>query len=107
MAWFIIERMNSKKAAAQLAELGYITRLEIYRLLVKSGEKGLPVSIIQETLDVPGSTLSHHITRLMRVGLIKQEREGRVLRCHAQYNQLEKLIGFLLEECCSQPNCCE
>lgn len=99
--------MNSEKAATQLAELGHITRLEIYRLLVKSGEQGLPVSIIQETLDVPGSTLSHHITRLMRVGLVKQEREGRVLRCHAQYNQLKQLINFLLEECCLQSDCCE
>ncbi len=99
--------MNSEKAAAQLAELGYITRLEIYRLLVKSGKTGLPVSAIQDALDVPGSTLSHHITRLMRVGLVKQVREGRVLRCQPQYSELLQLIDFLKDECCAQSDCCD
>lgn len=99
--------MKSKKAAAQLAELGYITRLNIYRLLVKSGKKGLSVTQIQDTLDVPGSTLSHHISRLMHVGLVKQKREGRVLRCQAQYQQLNNLIEFLQKECCVQSDCCK
>ena len=95
-----IATMNIDKAANQLAELGHKTRLEIYRTLVKAGHEGLPVSAIQEKLDVPGSTLSHHISRLVHVGLVSQTREGRVLRCNAQYQQLDNLIAFLSEECC-------
>jgi DNA-binding transcriptional ArsR family regulator len=93
--------MNSENAAEKLAELGHITRLEVYRYLVKAGEAGLPVSAIQEKLSVPGSTLSHHISRLVRVGLVKQIREGRVLRCFAQYEVLANLLDFLTEECCN------
>lgn len=92
--------MKLEYAAEQLAELGHATRLEVYRTLVKAGHTGLPVSTIQQKLSVPGSTLSHHISRLARVGLLKQVREGRVLRCFAQYEELSKLINFLSEECC-------
>lgn len=92
--------MKIEYAAAQLAELGHTTRLGIYKTLVKAGVDGLPVAHIQQILNVPGSTLSHHITRLVRVGLLKQIREGRVLRCFAQYQELNKLMNFLSEECC-------
>ncbi|NVK26024.1 MAG: helix-turn-helix transcriptional regulator [Gammaproteobacteria bacterium] len=92
--------MKIEKAAAQLAELGHVTRLEIYRILVKAGRTGMPVSAIQERLSIPASTLSHHISRLVRVGLLLQTREGRVLRCNAQYKELNTLVAFLTEECC-------
>ena len=96
--------MKIEKAAKQLAELGHVTRLEIYRSLVKAGHSGLSVSSVQKKLDVPGSTLSHHISRLVNVGLITQVREGRVLRCCAQYKELDGLINFLSEECCQGAN---
>lgn len=94
--------MDTRTAAAKLAELGHETRLNIYRFLVKAGTTGCPVADIQQALDIPASTLSHHISRLVKVNLVKQVREGRVLRCYAQYSQLEQLIRFLTEECCSQ-----
>lgn len=96
-----VPSMKIEKAAAQLSELGHVTRLEIYRILVKAGHAGMPVSAIQEKLSIPGSTLSHHISRLVRVGLVSQLREGRVLRCNAQYAELDNLIAFLSEECCT------
>ena len=94
--------MKIEKAAAQLAELGHVTRLSIYRSLVKAGTKGLSVSDIQQQLQIPGSTLSHHINRLIHVSLMTQTREGRVLRCVAQFNKLNKLIEFLNKECCEK-----
>ena len=97
----IIRFMKLEHAAEQLAELGHSTRLGIYRALVRAGHGGLPVADIQQQLKTPASTLSHHITRLVRVGLIKQVREGRVLRCFAQYKELAKLQDFLSEECCA------
>ena len=97
--------MRLEDAADKLAELGHTTRLGIYKALVKAGEEGLPVSSIQQQLDVPGSTLSHHITRLVRVGLLKQVREGRVLRCFAEYEELSLLRAFLSEECCIEQTC--
>lgn len=93
--------MQTAIAAKCLAELGHETRLNIFRFLVRKGHHGVPVGDIQAALDVPGSTLSHHITRLVSVGLVVQRREGRTLYCVPQYDQLNTLVDFLKEECCA------
>ncbi len=92
--------MKHDDAAKRLGELGNTTRLAIFRYLVKVGPEGVPVGQIQKALGVPGSTLSHHISRLVSVGLIKQNRESRTLYCTAQYTALQELIDFLQSECC-------
>ena len=97
--------MDNQTAAKCLAELGHITRLSIFRYLVKIGDEGAPVGQIQNELDIPGSTLSHHINRLVSVGLIRQIRESRTLYCIPQYEVLQELIDFLQAECCTKSGC--
>ncbi len=92
--------MNVEDASRQLAVLGSPTRLEIYRLLVKAGAEGAPVGTLQEVLGIPGSTLSHHIGKLVVAGLVTQDRESRILRCRADYRRMQALIDFLQDECC-------
>jgi len=92
--------MELEYAAQALKELGHPTRLSIFKLLVKSGNNGLPVGNLQESLDIPHSTLSHHIAKLVSVNLVEQRREGRTLFCIPQYAVLDQLIAFLGEECC-------
>ena len=99
--------MDTEETAQCLAELGHKTRLLIYRFLVKMGSRGIPVGDIQKELGIPNSTLSHHISRLSKVGLISQEREGRVLFCRPQIEQLQSIIDFLTAECCQGENCLE
>ena len=86
--------------SARLAELGHPTRLAIFRQLIRAGNKGVPVGEIQEQLGVPGSTLSHHIAKLVKVELIKQVRESRTLFCVPQFDSLMEVVDFLREECC-------
>jgi DNA-binding transcriptional ArsR family regulator len=95
------EGMNHEDAAKRLAELGNTTRLSIFRYLVKVGHEGAPVGQIQKALGIPNSTLSHHIGRLVSVGLIRQVRESRTLYCLPQYQALNELIDFLRSECCT------
>ena len=98
--------MEHEDAAKRLSELGNTTRLSIFRYLVKVGHDGVPVGQIQKALGIPASTLSHHISRLISVGLIKQNRASRTLYCTAQYDSLRELIDFLQSECCSGvPEC--
>ncbi|MBW1867550.1 MAG: helix-turn-helix transcriptional regulator [Deltaproteobacteria bacterium] len=97
--------MKNEIAAKKLAELGHITRLSIFRYLVKVGDEGAPVGQIQEELNIPGSTLSHHISRLVAVGLIRQVRESRTLHCKPQFEVLNELIEFLKSECCTEAEC--
>ena len=92
--------MELGHAARCLEKLGNPIRLEVFRLLVKAGHEGLPVGAIQDRLGVPASTLSHHVAHLVNVGLVSQEREGRVLRCRPNFALMDDLIGFLTSECC-------
>ncbi|AHJ75602.1 ArsR/SmtB family transcription factor [Kosakonia sacchari] len=92
--------MDIASAASALKELGHQTRLVIYKDLVKAGPTGMSVGDLQKRIEIPASTLSHHLSSLMSVGLIKQERQGRTLFCHSHYEKLEELISFLIEECC-------
>ena len=93
--------MKLDDAAARLEALGNPTRLNIYRALVRAGAEGMPVGRLQTKLDVAASTLSHHIKSLMIVGLVTQVREGTTLVCHANYELMHELLGYLAEECCA------
>jgi DNA-binding transcriptional ArsR family regulator len=92
--------MDLEIVAKSLKELGHPTRLAIFKRLVKAGKQGVAVGVVQEELNVPGSTLSHHISSLASAGLIKQRREGRILYCVIEYEKLLSVIAFLHDECC-------
>lgn len=92
--------MDLESVAKALKELGHPTRLSIYKTVVKAGYKGVAVGQIQETLGIPNSTLSHHISSLASASLITQRREGRTLYCVAEFQNLEGVISYLQDECC-------
>jgi DNA-binding transcriptional ArsR family regulator len=97
--------MELEVVAKALKELGHPTRLSIYKSVVKAGFQGIAVGAIQEQLNIPGSTLSHHISSLASANLISQRREGRTLYCVAEYECLEGVICFLQDECCADERC--
>lgn len=92
--------MDTNTAAKAFKELGHPSRLNIVRYLVIAGDTGAPVGDVQETLGIPNSTLSHHLSALMAAGLITQRREGRILYCVLQFGTLRGLAEFMLSECC-------
>jgi ArsR family transcriptional regulator, arsenate/arsenite/antimonite-responsive transcriptional repressor len=94
------EQMEIGMAARCLEALGSPTRLEIYRLLVQAGPGGAVVGDLQARLGIPASTLSHHLSRLMRVGLVQQERQSRNLICRASYERMNGLLAYLGDNCC-------
>ncbi len=93
--------MQEREIADRLAALGNTTRLRLYRLLVRAGEGGLNVGELQRHLDVPASTLAHHLTTLVRGGLVTQERHGRETVSFANYVVMHELVDFLTAECCA------
>jgi ArsR family transcriptional regulator len=93
--------MDILTQATRLEALGNPTRLAIYRALVRAGHAGTPVGKLQEVIGIPASTLSHHLAKLCACGLAGQTREGTVLRCRANYQVMDALMGFLVNECCA------
>lgn len=92
--------MTLDDAAAQLEALGNPTRLKLFRILVKVGEEGIPVGHLQSRLGTAASTLSHHLQKMVQVGLVTQERQATTLICRANYKGMNRLIAYLTEECC-------
>lgn len=97
--------MNLEKAAKQLEAIGNPTRLRVYRTLVRAGKDGLPVGRLQAKLDIPASTLSHHLQRLIATELVTQERQATTLICRANYPAMNSLVGYLVDKCCSNSGC--
>jgi ArsR family transcriptional regulator len=94
--------LDLEEAAQSFAAVGSEPRLEVLLALVRAGDDGLTVSEIQERVNLPASTLAHHLRFLAAGGLIQQQRQGRAVINRADYERVEELAGFLLRECCAE-----
>ena len=101
--------MASRKPEEQVAKfadmfsaMGTEARLRIMQLLLAAHPEGLVVSEIQEELDIPNSTLSHHLDKLRNEGLVQVRRESTFLHYTADTGALQQLLQFLYAECCTR-----
>lgn len=95
-----VQIMDDLIIARRLGALGNETRLKIYRILVRAGRNGVPVSELQRKTGIAISTVSHHLHKLITVGLVYQERDGTTLFCHANYDTMDETMGYLTRVCC-------
>jgi ATP-dependent Clp protease ATP-binding subunit ClpC len=84
------------------AALGSEARLEIVRLLLAAHPEGMVVGDIQAALEIPNSTLSHHLEKLRIEGLVEVRKERQFLWYSANSQALQDLLGFLYAECCTR-----
>jgi len=82
--------------------MGTEARLRIMQLLLAAHPDGLVVSEIQEELDIPNSTLSHHLDKLRTKELVNVTRESTFLRYKANTEALQEILQFLYAECCTR-----
>lgn len=90
------------KYADMFSAMGTEPRLRIMQLLLTAHPDGLVVGEIQEELEIPNSTLSHHLDKLRTEGLVQIARQGTFLRYTANTSALQKLLQFLYAECCTR-----
>ena len=90
------------KFADMLAALGTEPRLRIMRLLLSAHPEGMIVGDIGSELNIPSSTLSHHLEKLKNENLVNVRREGTFLWYSANTKALQELLGFLFAECCGR-----
>jgi DNA-binding transcriptional ArsR family regulator len=95
-----------ERHSEQLAALGNPVRLQILRHVVQAGTGGSIVGEIQAKLDIPWSTLSHHLDRLASAGLLVASPDGRRIHYRADYTSLRTLTEYLWEDCCKGGNGC-
>ena len=92
--------MNNKIAANLLNILGSEIRLSIFRMLIQAGNKGLNPKYISDKLDIKPNKLSFHLKGLKDSNLINSNKNGRELLYQANYDNMQKLVDFLFENCC-------
>lgn len=92
------------KHAEELAALGHPARLAILREVVQSGPAGISTSDLQAKLDIPWTTLNHHLDRLVGAKLVVARREGKFVLHTADYAALRALTDYLWEDCCKKGN---
>src|SRR6202140_3490430 len=90
------------KFADMLSAMGTEPRLRIMQLLLSAHPEGLVVGDIQEELEIPNSTLSHHLDKLRNENLVEVKRESTFLRYTANTEALQELMQFLYSECCTR-----
>lgn len=93
---------QTAKFADMFSAMGTEARLRIMQLLLSAHPDGLVVSEIQEELEIPNSTLSHHLDKLKNEGLVQVQRESTFLRYTADTDALQQLLQFLYAECCTR-----
>jgi ArsR family transcriptional regulator, arsenate/arsenite/antimonite-responsive transcriptional repressor len=100
---------QSKKNAEQVAKyadmfaaMGTEPRLRIMQLLLSAHPVGMVVSDIQQELEIPNSTLSHHLDKLRNEDLVRVQRESTFLRYTANTEALQEILQFLYAECCTR-----
>jgi ArsR family transcriptional regulator len=92
--------MDLAICAKRLASLGHENRLELFQLLVQAGPEGMTIGELQAALDRPASTLAFHLRELVAADLVTQEKEGRMVRCRANYQALNEVLQFVKKNCC-------
>jgi len=90
------------RTADRFAALGAEPRLQIMRALLAAHPGGMVAGEVQDELEIPASTLSHHLEKLKQVGLVHVRREGTFLWYSANEDALREVLGFLYEECCTR-----
>jgi DNA-binding transcriptional ArsR family regulator len=88
--------------ADMFSAMGTEPRLRIMQLLLSAHPQGMVVGELQSELEIPNSTLSHHLDKLKNEGLVEARREGTFLWYTANTSALQELLGFLYAECCTR-----
>jgi len=102
LALAVPDSQQVTRFADMFSAMGTEPRLRIMQLLLSAHPEGLVVGDIQDELDIPNSTLSHHLDKLKNEGLVNVQRESTFLRYTANTEALQELLRFLYSECCTR-----
>jgi arsenate reductase len=96
--------MGKSELIAALGALAQETRLDIFRMLVQNGARGVPPGVIGERLKLPAPTLSFHLSHLKRSGLVSSRRESRTVFYDARIGAIDKVVDYLVDNCGARTN---
>ena len=97
----LLTPMETSSAVTALSALAHPGRLEVFRLLVRTGPEGMAAGDIARATGSLANTLSANLNLLAAAGLVSSRRDGRSIIYSAGYDRMRDLLAFLMEDCCS------
>lgn len=97
--------MEAVTVIRALGALAQEHRLAVFRLLVQAGPDGVPAGALAEAVGVPASSMSFHLAQLANAGLVTQRRQSRSIIYAAEYDAMNGLMAYLMENCCGGTAC--
>jgi len=99
--------MDTNHVVPAFAALGNALRLNAFRNLVRAGPAGMAAGEIAEALGVRQNTMSAALSVLLQAGLVRNRRDGRVIRYFAAMDAVGGIVDYLVEDCCGgRPELC-
>jgi DNA-binding transcriptional ArsR family regulator len=99
--------MRKQNVLDAMSALSTGVRLDVFRLLVRSGKEGMVSGDIAKALDIPLTNTSFHLKTLVQAKLANVEQQGRFQRYRANIPQMLDVIAYLTENCCADdPGAC-
>jgi DNA-binding transcriptional ArsR family regulator len=99
--------MRKRDAVDILSALAQDNRLDVFRLLVEAGPRGMPAGHIAASLRLPPNALTFHLDRLRDAGLVSAQRQGRSMIYSAEFGAMNSLVSYLTDQCCQgRPELC-
>lgn len=96
--------MNIEEAEKILQSIGNITRIKIFKILVKYNKVGICSTEIAKQLDIPQNTISFHLTNMKNADLVESKKEGKNIIYKVKNETFNKLQEYLFKDCCSIEN---
>jgi ArsR family transcriptional regulator len=93
--------MDITNALKAFSALSQETRLKVFKILVEHGKEGLAAGVLSTKLGIPHNTLSFHLSHLSNAGLVTSRKASRSVIYSANFQAVEELISYLVENCCA------
>lgn len=93
--------IRSDDIARLFSALAHPSRVEIFLGLLPYAQDGLSMGDLGDALEIPPSTLVHHLREMERGGVIQRSREGRITRVTLDIGKLEGFSKTIEALCCS------
>ncbi len=93
--------MNETEALVAFAALSNVTRLRIFRDLVRAGPNGRNAGDVAAGVGASPSRASFHLAALTKSKLVSSSQSAREVIYRAEFDNIGAFVQYFLEDCCA------